>query len=184
MTEQIIMAGFGGQGVLAIGKILSKAALYEGKNVTWLPSYGPEMRGGTASCDVIISDEEIGAPIVTEATAILTLNRPSFEKFEKYVMPGGALLVNSSLVSIKSKRDDINSYYIPATELANKIGNDKATNMVMLGAYLEVSKVTKKENVVKVVAEIFNKKNPRLTELNEKALDFGTDWVKKQEPKF
>jgi len=178
MTEQIIMAGFGGQGVLSIGKILAKAALYEGKNVSWLPSYGPEMRGGTASCSVIISEDEIGAPNVTDATAVLVLNRPSFEKFEKDVIPGGALIVNSSLISNKASREDINPYYIPASEIANEIGNSRATNMVILGAYLEIVQVVDKNTVINVITETFKNKNPKLTELNKKALTIGGDWAK------
>jgi len=178
MTEQIIMAGFGGQGVLSMGKILAKAALHEGKNVSWLPSYGPEMRGGTTNCNVIISDEEIGAPIVTDATAVLVLNRPSFDKFEKEVIPGGNLIVNSSLISNKTSRDDINAYYIPASEIANEIGNSRATNMVMLGAYLEASDIIDKDALIGVVTEIFKNKNPKITELNKKAIALGADCVK------
>jgi 2-oxoglutarate ferredoxin oxidoreductase subunit gamma len=139
MAHEIIMAGFGGQGVMAMGKILVEAAMEEGKNVSWLPSYGPEMRGGTANCSVIVSDEPIGAPIVTEATAAIVMNRPSLDKFENDVIPGGALLINSSLIDKKATRNDIKVYYIPANDIANELGTDKVANIVMLGAYLKVS---------------------------------------------
>ena len=139
MTHEIIMAGFGGQGVMAMGKILVEAAMEEGKNVSWLPSYGPEMRGGTANCSVIVSDEPIGAPIVTEATAAIVMNRPSLDKFENDVIPGGALFINSSLIDKKASRDDIKVYYVPANDIANELGTDKVANIVMLGAYLQVS---------------------------------------------
>jgi len=179
MSEQIIMAGFGGQGVLAMGKILGKAALHEGKNVSWLPSYGPEMRGGTTNCNVILSDEEIGAPIVTEATTVMVLNKPSFVKFEKDVVAGGNLIVNSSLIDNKTARTDISAYYVPATEIANELGDVRAANMVMLGAYLEATKVVDKAAVIEVIAEIFNKKSPKITKLNEKALEMGAACISK-----
>jgi len=178
MTEQIIMAGFGGQGVLSMGKILAKAALHEGKNVSWLPSYGPEMRGGTANCNVIISDDEIGTPIVTDATSVLVLNRPSLAKFENDVIPGGSLIVNSSLISNKTIRDDIQAYYVPASEVANEIGDSRATNMVMLGAYMEITRIVDKDTVIKVITEAFKNKNPKIIELNIKALTLGADCAK------
>lgn len=178
MTHEIIIAGFGGQGILAMGKILAKAALKEGKNVSWLPSYGPEMRGGTASCNIIISEEKIGAPVVSEATAALVLNKPSLEKFERSVIQGGALFVNGSLVGIKSSRNDLNKYYIPANEIANDIGNSNMVNMIMLGAYLEVSEVVKQDTIVDVINEIFGSRKPSIIEINKEALVRGMAWGK------
>ena len=178
MTHEVIMAGFGGQGVMAMGKILAETALKKGKNVSWLPSYGPEMRGGTANCNVIVSDDIIGAPVVTSATAVLALNKPSMDKFEDSVVPGGALLVNSSLINKESLRRDIKAYYIPATDIANEIGNSKIANMIMLGAYLEVSGVALQEEVFEIVAEIFSSKKQDLIRQNKEALSKGALWIK------
>jgi 2-oxoglutarate ferredoxin oxidoreductase subunit gamma len=137
MIEQVIMAGFGGQGVMSMGQLLAYSGMLEGKNVSWLPSYGPEMRGGTANCNVIVSDDEIGSPIVTEATAVIAMNLPSLDKFEHSVMPGGTLIINSSLIERKCSRTDIDVFYIPANEIADELGNNRVANMVMLGAYLK-----------------------------------------------
>jgi len=178
MAHEIIMAGFGGQGVMAMGKILVEAALKEGKNVSWLPSYGPEMRGGTANCNVIISDEAIGAPTVTEATAAIVMNRPSLDKFEADVIPGGALFINSSLIDQKSTRDDINVYYIPANEIADELGTGKIANMVMLGAYLKVSGATKEDSIMDIITEIFSGKKASVIPLNKEALKRGAACIK------
>ncbi len=180
MTHEIIMAGFGGQGVMAMGKILAEAALIEGRKVSWLPSYGPEMRGGTANCNVIISEEEIGAPVVTEATAALVLNKPSLFKFEGDVLPGGALLINSSLILDKPTRTDIKAFYIPANDIANEIGNAKIMNMVMLGAYLEVSGAISQDTIIKVLSEIFTGKKASVIPMNKEALVKGAECVRAQ----
>ncbi|MCQ2424458.1 MAG: 2-oxoacid:acceptor oxidoreductase family protein, partial [Clostridia bacterium] len=119
MTLSFLFAGFGGQGILFAGKQLAKTAMYENKQVSWLPSYGPEMRGGSANCSVIISDEEIGSPLVNSPDILVALNRPSFDKFASKVKPGGTLLVDSTLVNVKCDRTDINVVYVPATGLAN-----------------------------------------------------------------
>lgn len=132
--ERMIFAGFGGQGIMVMGKILAYAGMLEGKNVTWLPSYGPEMRGGTANCNVVVSEKEVASPIVTKATTVVVMNKPSMEKFEKRVATGGILFVNSSLIDVKSTRTDIDVYYIPATELAEELGDIEAANMILLGA--------------------------------------------------
>ncbi len=178
MTHEVIMAGFGGQGVMAIGKILAETALKTGKNVSWLPSYGPEMRGGTANCNVIISEEEIGSPIVTSATAALVLNLPSLEKFENSIVPEGALLVNSSLINKEASRKDIRTYYIPANDIASEIGNSKVANMIMLGAYLEASGAAQQQEVAEIIAELFGSKKPELVTLNKEALSKGAEWVR------
>lgn len=178
MTHEIIMAGFGGQGVMAMGKILAEAALKEGKNVSWLPSYGPEMRGGTANCNVIISDEPVGAPTVTEATAALVLNRPSLDKFEKDVIPGGLLLINSSLIDKKATRDDIKVYYVPANEIANELGSGKIANMVMLGAYLQASGAASQDTIMEIITEIFQGKKASVIPLNKEALVRGAACIK------
>jgi 2-oxoglutarate ferredoxin oxidoreductase subunit gamma len=172
------MAGFGGQGVMAMGKILAEAALKEGKNVSWLPSYGPEMRGGTANCNVIISDEPVGAPVVTEATAAIVMNRPSLDKFEKDVLPGGALIINSSLIDQKATRDDIKVYYIPANDIANELGTGRIANMVLLGAYLAISGATKEDTIMEIITEIFSGKKASVIPLNKEALLRGAACVK------
>ncbi|NLM42428.1 MAG: 2-oxoacid:ferredoxin oxidoreductase subunit gamma [Clostridiales bacterium] len=178
MTHQIIMAGFGGQGVMSMGRILAEAGLKEGKNVSWLPSYGPEMRGGTANCSVIISDEPVGAPTVTEATAAIVMNRPSLDKFEKDVLPGGHLFINSSLIDRKATREDINVYYIPANEIADELGTGKIANMVMLGAYIKVTNAAKEETIMEYIEEIFSGKKAELIPLNKEALKRGADCIK------
>lgn len=178
MTHEIIMAGFGGQGVMAMGKILAEAALREGKNVSWLPSYGPEMRGGTANCNVIVSEDPVGAPIVTEASAALALNRPSLDKFEKDVIPGGILVINSSLIDKKAEREDIKVYYVPANEIANEIGTGKVANMVMLGAYLAASGAVSQDTVMEVVTDIFTGKKASVVPLNKEALIKGAACIK------
>ncbi|MDD2481399.1 MAG: 2-oxoacid:acceptor oxidoreductase family protein [Lutispora sp.] len=178
MTHQIIMAGFGGQGVMSMGKILVEAGLKEGKNVSWLPSYGPEMRGGTANCSVIISEEPVGAPTVTEATAAIVMNRPSLDKFEKDVIPGGDLLINSSLIDKKATRDDINVYYVPANEIANDMGSGKIANMVMLGAYLKITGAAKEDTIMEYIAEVFSGKKASVVPLNKEALKRGADCIK------
>ncbi|WP_069650823.1 2-oxoacid:acceptor oxidoreductase family protein [Caloranaerobacter ferrireducens] len=179
MEERVIMAGFGGQGVMSMGQLLTYAGMIEGKNVSWLPSYGPEMRGGTANCNVIVSDEPVGSPIVTEATAAIVMNRPSLDKFESFIVKGGNLLINSSLIDKKAERDDINAYYIPANEIAVELGNSKVANMVMLGAYLELTKVVKVESVVEALKKVFGKTKAHLIPLNEKALEKGAELVRK-----
>ncbi|MCK9218316.1 MAG: 2-oxoacid:acceptor oxidoreductase family protein [Firmicutes bacterium] len=177
MTHQIIMAGFGGQGVMSMGRILVEAGLKENKNVSWLPSYGPEMRGGTANCSVIVSDEPVGAPTVTEATAVIAMNKPSLIKFEKDVIPGGKLFINSSLIDIKATRDDIDVYYIPANDIADELGTTKIANMAMLGAYLKVTKAVKEDNVMEYIAEVFSGKKAELVPLNKEALKKGSEFI-------
>jgi 2-oxoglutarate ferredoxin oxidoreductase subunit gamma len=136
MLHEIIMAGFGGQGIMLLGKILATAAMLDGRETTWLSSYGPEMRGGTANCSVIISDKPIGSPYIAEPTTALVLNSPSFEKFEPLVKSGGILIVNSSLVELHSSRTDITIFLVPCTDIAVELSNLKDTNLVALGALL------------------------------------------------
>jgi 2-oxoglutarate ferredoxin oxidoreductase subunit gamma len=136
MQQEVIISGFGGQGVLFSGQLLSYAAMDAGKAVTWIPSYGPEMRGGTANCTVVISDEEIGSPLVKNPTAVIAMNLPSLEKFEDMVKPGGVLVVNSSMVNREVKRKDIKVVSLPANEIAEELGSKRSVNMVMVGALL------------------------------------------------
>jgi len=136
MERSVIIAGFGGQGVILAGKILAQAGMNHGLEVTWLPSYGPEMRGGTANCTVVLSDEPVGSPIIDEPTGLIALNRPSLDKFEAIVADAGAVIINSSLIDRKIKRDNLRACYVPVNEIAIKIGNPKTINMVALGAYV------------------------------------------------
>jgi len=136
MQQEVIIAGFGGQGVLFAGQLLSYTAMDEGKEVTWIPSYGPEMRGGTANCTVVVSDEEIGSPFVKNPSAVLAMNLPSLDKFEDLVEEGGVLVVNSSMVDRPVKRDDITVVSIPANDIAESLGSKRSVNMVMLGALI------------------------------------------------
>lgn len=136
MQQEVIIAGFGGQGVLFAGQLLSYAAMDNGKAVTWIPSYGPEMRGGTANCTVVVSDEEIGSPFVLNPSAVLAMNLPSLDKFEEFVEEDGLLVVNSSMVDRPVKRDDIKVVSIPANDIAEALGSKRSVNMVMLGALL------------------------------------------------
>lgn len=178
MLEQIIVAGFGGQGVLSLGKMLAEAGMEEGKNVTWLPSYGPEMRGGTSNCSVIISDEWIGAPNITQANAVIVMNLPSMDKFEPYVAPGAHLFINSSIIDRKAVRDDIHVHYIPANDIAESLGTVRAANMVMMGAYLAVSPVVDTETVIGQLKLVFGEKKAHLIPMNRKAIEAGAQTVK------
>lgn len=180
MEERIIIAGFGGQGVMAMGQLLTYSGMIEDKMVSWLPSYGPEMRGGTANCNVIISSDPVGSPVVVEATTALVLNKPSLDKFEVSVVPGGRLFINSSLIEQKSIRDDIEVYYIPANEIANELGNSRIANMVMLGAFLEVAKPVGIESIYKAFGKVFGDNKAHLLPINKEALEKGSEAVKAQ----
>jgi 2-oxoglutarate ferredoxin oxidoreductase subunit gamma len=173
MTSEIIIAGFGGQGALLMGELIAYAGMIEGKQVSWLPSYGPEMRGGTANCCVIVSDEPVGSPVVTEADAVIVLNKPSLDKFESVLKPGGKLMINASLIDKKASRSDITTYYIPANEIATETGNAKVANVVMLGAYIAASGVVKKDSIIKAVAHMLGERKAHLIPVNEQAYDAG-----------
>jgi 2-oxoglutarate ferredoxin oxidoreductase subunit gamma len=176
--QQIIIAGFGGQGILSMGQILAYAGLLEGKNASWLPSYGPEMRGGTANCNVVISDEPVSSPIVKEADTVIVMNLPSLEKFEKNVQGDGNLLINSSLISENTSRSDVKVHRIPANDIADELGNAKVANMVMLGDYVELSKIVTKQSIIKSLEKILGTLSEDLIQINEKALKLGAESVK------
>jgi len=178
LNEQIIMAGFGGQGIMSMGQLLTYAGMIEGKNVSWLPSYGPEMRGGTANCNVIVSDEPVASPIVTDATAAIVMNRPSLDKFEPDLVKDGILLINSSLIDKKAERTDIRAFEIPANEIANELGNSRVANMIMLGAYLELTKCLKTESIIKALRKVLGPSKEKFIPVNEKALAKGAEMVK------
>jgi len=179
MEQRVIMAGFGGQGVMSMGQLLAYAGMLENKNVTWLPSYGPEMRGGTANCHVIVSDKEIAAPVISEATAAIIMNRPSLDKFENSVVPGGVIFVNSSLINRKVQRTDVEVYEIPANEIALEMGNLKVANMVMLGAFLEKTKIVDPESVLESLKKVLGESKANLIPINREALKRGAEVIKK-----
>ena len=177
MLEKNIFAGFGGQGVLLMGQLLAAAAMKEGKHTTWVPSYGPEMRGGTANCSVIVSDKEIDSPMVTQATGLIVMNQPSLEKFEDIVVPGGTIFVNSSLINIKVKRTDVTAHYVPCNDIAAEMGNNKVANMIMLGAYLGHTKCVEIETVLDALLEKLGERKAKLIPLNREALLRGAACV-------
>lgn len=178
MIREIIISGFGGQGVMAIGKTLTEAGLAENLHVSWLPSYGPEMRGGTANCCVVLSDKPVGSPVVINPTELIAMNTPSLVKFEKAVQPNGIILINSSIVDIAPTRTDIKAYRVPCTEIATELGNSKVGNMAMLGAYLEATKALKVETVHEMLKHIFHGPKEKLIEINIKALAAGAACIK------
>lgn len=177
-THKIIVSGFGGQGVMGIGQLLTYAGMFDGKEVSWLPSYGPEMRGGAANCSVILSDDPVGAPNITKAQNVIVMNEPSLDKFESYVEEGGNIFINETLIPRDTNRDDINSYLLPVNDLTKEYGNPRALNMIMVGAFNEVAKVVSQESLEKAVQELYGKKKPEMLEMNLNALHFGAEKIK------
>ncbi len=175
MTTQILLSGFGGQGILFTGKFLAYKGLLADKNVSWLPSYGPEMRGGTASCSVIISDEEVGSPIISEPDVLIAMNLPSFEKFEPTVKAGGIVIADSSLIETKSTRTDIDVYYIPATALASDMGKQSLANMIILGKLLAVMGDFNEDEIKTVLGKVIPPKKADMLEINMKAMQIGAE---------
>lgn len=173
MTHEIIVAGFGGQGVMAVGKTLVEAGMKEDLQVSWLPSYGPEMRGGTANCSVVISTDPVGSPVVLDPTGVIAMSLPALIKYEPLVQPGGTLLVNSSLIREKATRDDIRVIYVPCTDIANDIGNPKVANMVMLGAFIAATECLRFDTIHDMLALMFTGSKAGLVALNEQALERG-----------
>lgn len=171
--EQMILAGFGGQGIMSMGQIIAYAGMIENKNVTWLPSYGPEMRGGTANCNVIVSDQNIASPLVNSASTVIVMNKPSLDKFESHVAPGGHLYINSSLIDVKATREDIHVHYIPASDTALKIGNVRIANMIILGAFLANTNLLKNESIHEALIKVLGDGKEHLIEINENALMTG-----------
>ncbi|MCR4402276.1 MAG: 2-oxoacid:acceptor oxidoreductase family protein [Firmicutes bacterium] len=175
MHEEVIFAGFGGQGVLLMGQLVTYAGMMEGRNVTWMPSYGPEMRGGTANCGVVVSEREIASPLVNEPTSVVAMNRPSLEKFQGMVRPGGLVIYNSSLVDTRPSRSDVRVLAVPANEIANEIGDMRVANMVALGAYLAATGVVSVETVLAAMKKVLPERRHGLIPLNEQAIARGRD---------
>lgn len=176
-TYELIAAGFGGQGVLSLGQIVAYSAMFENKNTTWLPSYGPEMRGGTANCSVVVSDEAVANPMISRPNVLVAMNLPSFTKFIDTVEEGGFVFVNSSLIDAKTDRKDVKAYYIPTYELASEGGNARGSNVVMLGAMVKATGMLSYEKAIEGVAYFFSKK-PQLIDINKKMFDIGYNYVK------
>ena len=178
MENKVICAGFGGQGVMSMGQLLAYAGMIEDKHVSWLPSYGPEMWGGTANCGVTVSDEEIGSPIITnDADIAIVMNLPSLIKFEKDVKPGGKIFVNSSLIEKKVERTDIEVYYIDANKIAADIGNIKAANLVMLGAVLKSTPIVDIESILEAFKKVFGPSKEKFIPQNREALIKGGESI-------
>ncbi|MBN2546285.1 MAG: 2-oxoacid:acceptor oxidoreductase family protein [Spirochaetes bacterium] len=173
MTNKIILAGFGGQGIILSGLLLAQAALLEGNEVTHYPAYGAEMRGGTCNCSVVISDKEISSPIVNKPDILLLFNQPSKNKFEAKCIPGAKVLINNSLINEQALRNDISSFYIDATNTANKLGNIKIANMIMLGALSKITGIVKLDSLINAMPEILSARNKKLIDLNVQALKEG-----------
>ncbi|MEW6084469.1 MAG: 2-oxoacid:acceptor oxidoreductase family protein [Chloroflexota bacterium] len=173
MQKEIIIAGFGGQGVLFSGQVLAYAAMDAGKEVTWIPSYGPEMRGGTANCTVIIADEEIGSPLVKNPKLAIALNLPSFDKYEELLAPGGTLIVNRSMVDRAARRTDINVAFVPCNEIAEEIGDKKLLNMVAVGALLTALPEISLNDVEKALEGHLPARHKHLLPKNYEALKRG-----------
>ncbi len=175
MYQDVMIAGFGGQGVLVAGKLLAYAGMLEGKHVTWFPSYGAEIRGGTANCTVIISDDEIGSPVVRNPSAMVIFNEASFKKFETRIKQGGQLFLNTSLVQAASSRSDISRIDIKANDIAENLGDIRIANMVMLGALLKKTGVVALDSVLAALKQVLPARRHSLIPLNENALRRGAD---------
>jgi 2-oxoglutarate ferredoxin oxidoreductase subunit gamma len=172
MQSEVMFAGFGGQGILLSGKLLAHAAMEEGHEVAWVPSYGPEMRGGTAYCTVVISDRPIGSPVIKNPTHLVAMNRPSLEKFAHEIKPQGIILINSSLITIEADRPDCDVLKVPATDLAKKLGNARAANVVAISAFVARSRIVQIETLKKCVENEFKRK-PKLIPMNMAAVEAG-----------
>lgn len=173
VNEELIISGFGGQGILLAGKLLTYAAMLDGRSVTYLPSYGVEVRGGTAYCNVVISDEEVASPIISTADSVIAMNTPSVIRFEPVVAVGGTLLINTSLVKHVPERKDIRTIHVPATAIADRLGNVKVANMVMIGAYLKGRGVLPKERLYEALGRILPEHRRSLYEINCTAIEEG-----------
>lgn len=175
--KQILFAGFGGQGVLSMGKFLTYAAMGAGKNVSWLPAYGAEMRGGTANCLVTIADEEIGSPLTDNPSMAIIMNRPSLDRFEGKIKPHGTMIINSSMVDRPPVRDDLNIYKLPVNQIADEMGNSGAANMILLGACLQKTKVVEVEEALKFFEVIFKGKKESVIKKNREAFLIGVEYA-------
>lgn len=183
-VERIILAGFGGQGILFLGKVLAETGMRAGKNVSWIPSYGPEMRGGTANCTVILSENEIASPMVTVPDTVIAMNRPSVAKFNVRIKAGGMLMYNSSLIERQEFRDDIRLVEIPASDIAEELGNPRVANLVLAGAYAKFSKLFTYEDLVAAMPSLMPGSKKDLLEINMSAIEKGFNYVEEKKYMF
>ena len=170
-THKMFFAGLGGQGIMLMGQMVGSAAIHEDKESTFFPSYGPEMRGGTANCTVIVSDKAISNPVISESDCVVAMTLPSLLKFEPTLKPGGVLFINTSMIHQKPKRSDITIYEIPVSDMANEMGDPRIANMIMLGAFVRATNIVRAEDVEEVIREFFGSKGAALVELNLKAFN-------------
>lgn len=175
-TRQFLFSGFGGQGILFVGKLIAYKGLIEDKKVSWLPSYGPEMRGGTASCGVIVSDEPVGSPIVSDPDVLIAMNLPSLDRYESSVVPGGMIFVDSTLIERKVNRDDVKVFYIPATKLASDNGFPTLANMIIMGKILSAIGEFDGESVNAALRKVISAKHADMIDVNLKAMQIGADF--------
>lgn len=173
MTTQLLLAGFGGQGVLFAGKFLAYKGLLENRQVSWLPSYGPEMRGGTANCSVILSDEPVGSPIVSEPDVLIAMNLPSLDKYENEVVSGGTIIVDSSLIERKVERQDVKVFYVPATKMAKDIDAPTLANMILVGKFIKETGAVDYNDLEGALKKIVSARHQDLYEINLKAINNG-----------
>jgi 2-oxoglutarate ferredoxin oxidoreductase subunit gamma len=182
--EELIVAGFGGQGVLSLGMTLAYAGMVENKEISWMPSYGPEMRGGTANCIVILSENKISSPILSQFDSAIVLNQPSMDKFAPRIKPGGLLLYESGNIFKPSTRTDIDVIGVPATTEALKMKNAKTMNMIMLGAYLQLKPVVKNDSILEALAKVLPEKYHHLLPINRQALELGEALARELKPEL
>jgi len=176
MTHQILIAGFGGQGVLFAGKFLAYKGMVEDKNISWLPSYGPEMRGGTANCSVVLSDMPVGSPIITAPDVLVAMNLPSLQKFVDTVVPGGKIFIDSTLIDAKVERTDVEVYYIPATQMAKDAGFSTLANMILMGKVIKETGAVRFDNNLETLKSFIPAKKEKLIDINCQALQAGYDF--------
>ena len=176
MTTQIMIAGFGGQGVLFAGKFIAYKGLLEQQEVSWLPSYGPEMRGGTANCSVILSDTPVGSPIISNPDVLIAMNLPSLDKFEAATVAGGSIFVDSTLIGRKVEREDVKAFYIPATKMAADAGIPTLANMIMMGKMIKETGIVNYDDITEALKKVVSAKRANLMELNIKALEMGYNY--------
>jgi len=175
--RSLIAAGFGGQGLMVLGQLIAYSGMHEERYVTWIPSYGPEMRGGTANCSVIVSESQIGSPVVPEADFVVVMNQPSLTKFEPMVKKGGMLFYNSDLVRLEKAREDIKYYAVPANAIAKDLGNERVANIVMLGALVVAGDIVKEESALEMLDNVLGKKKPEFIPMNRSAFLKGKEAV-------
>ena len=176
MTTQILIAGFGGQGVLFAGKFLAYKGMVQDKQISWLPSYGPEMRGGTANCSVVLSDMPVGSPIITAPDVLVAMNLPSLQKFVDTVVPGGKIFVDSTLIDAKVERTDVEVYYIPATQMAKDAGFATLANMILMGKVIKETQAVRFDNNLETLQSFIPAKKAKLIDINCQALDAGYNY--------